>query len=88
MARGKASVQFNHHLGDVLTQFLDDTSNVPMAAGEDGQVQKQCVAEAETDLGEHVAEQLRAAYAELLNEPIPDHLNKLLATLCKVEGKS
>lgn len=35
-----------------------------------------------------IVDQLRRAYDELLNEPVPDHLRKLLADLSDAEDKS
>jgi hypothetical protein len=42
----------------------------------------------ESELSEHIVGQLRMAYDELLNAPIPDHLQKLLTDLLDEEGKS
>jgi hypothetical protein len=39
-------------------------------------------------LAAHLVDQLRQAYDELLNEPVPPHLQKLLAELGKAEEKS
>ncbi len=40
------------------------------------------------ELAEHITNHLRVAYDELLNEPVPEHLKRLLANLCEAEDKS
>ncbi len=88
MARGKASVQRRDHVSIDPPPNVDGRSLLTLVANRTNSAQTACAPEADTGLAEHIVDQLRVAYDELLSAPIPDHLNKLLADLCKAEGKS
>ena len=86
MPRGKASVQ----LYDARTQIPAGISVEHGNADVDEAIELAGADEAprESELSEHIVGQLRMAYDELLNAPIPDHLRKLLTDLLDQEGKS
>jgi hypothetical protein len=85
MARGKASVQRYEHVGEGPRGHLNGGANLTIVTGVAPRAETQCVPEASSSLAEHIVDQLRVAYDGLLSAPIPDHLNKLLADLCKAE---
>jgi anti-sigma factor NepR-like protein len=86
MPRGKATVQlYNATMRDpprILVQSGDgdvaEAVKLPQTSERTG----------DSELSEHIVGQLRVAYDELLNAPIPDHLQKLLTNLLDQEGKS
>jgi hypothetical protein len=88
MARGKASVQRYEHVGDDPRGNLNGRANLTLVTGGARSAETLCVPEANSSLAEHIVDQLRVAYDGLLSAPIPDHLNKLLADLCKAEEQS
>jgi Anti-sigma factor NepR len=88
MVRGKASVQLSDPAGGHLTPSRPDRPQTRHMTGEPEPDDKQRGSEAKAELAEHIVGQLRLAYDELLNAPIPDHLQRLLAALGKAGGKS
>lgn len=88
MVRGKPSVQLYDDVEANLTGAFNGRSNSALLAIELQEESKQSEEKSPDELGEHIVDQLRAAYDELLNAPLPDHLQKLLTDLCKAEGRS
>ena len=88
MARGKASVQRYEHVGDDPRGKLNGRATLTLVTGRAQPAETQYVPKANPSLAEHIVDQLRVAYDGLLSAPIPDHLNKLLADLCKAEEQS
>lgn len=85
MPRGKASVQLYDTRSQNAAPIAVHGNN---CASEE--VKRDCALEAaeETELSEQIVDQLRMAYDELLNAPMPDHLQKLLTNLLDREDKS
>jgi hypothetical protein len=81
MPRGKVSVQHELALRPDIVRMLDGRADIAIFPGVDP-------ANQETPLAAHLVDQLRLAYDELLNEPVPSHLQRLLAELGKAEEKS
>jgi hypothetical protein len=82
MPRGKVHVQHEHDLRQDMTRVLDRPAEITVfpATDSDGY--------AASPLAAHLVDQLRYAYDELRNEPIPPHLQELLDDLCKAEEES
>jgi hypothetical protein len=89
MQRGKASVQHYQSGGQEMLKTLESRTGKAISMndsqrtgnGESGR-------EPEREMAGHIVDQLRRAYDELLHEPVPDHLRKLLAQLSEGEDKS
>ncbi len=88
MARGKASVQRRDHVSIDQPRNADGRSPLTLVASRTNSAPEPSAPKPDSGLAEHIVDQLRVAYDELLSAPIPDHLNKLLTDLCKAEGKS
>ena len=88
MARGKASVQRYERVGEDRPGNLNGQATLALVTGGAQPAAMQYLPEAGPSLAEHIVDQLRVAYDGLLSAPIPDHLNKLLADLCKAEEQS
>jgi len=97
MPREKVFVQ-PHESGPAdLARILDARSDIALARDvanhlRNGTVQPNNfltnAVESDPELAEYIVDHLRAAYDELLNEPVPDHLMELLAHLYDAEDKS
>lgn len=87
MQSGKPSVQhLQRFMQDVTTAF--DYRAKMGQAGDREEPMPDSNGEGDPELGGQIVNQLRYAYDELLDEPIPDHLLKLLEKLSDPEGKS
>lgn len=86
MPRGKASVQLYDGTIHGPSRISVQGGNADVA--EAVKLPSTSEVSREGELSEHIVGQLRMAYDELLNAPIPDHLQKLLTDLLDQEGKS
>jgi hypothetical protein len=86
MQRRKPSVQHYHTAQDMLKKCKCGTDNTN-SAGEPCEGRDDPHA-GEQELAGRIVQQLRFAYDELLNEPIPDHLRKLLSDLSEKEDNA
>jgi len=82
MPRGKVSVQHELASRQDMMRMLDGRADIAIFPGADP------AGYDEIPLAAHLVDQLRLAYDELLSEPVPPHLQKLLAELGKAEEKS
>jgi hypothetical protein len=83
MQRGKPSVQHYRTAQDMLKKCECGTEKT-ILAGEPREARHDTHG-GEGELAGRIVQQLRFAYDELLNEPIPDHLRKLLSDLSERE---
>jgi hypothetical protein len=81
MQRGKPSVQHYRTAQDMLKKCECGTEKTISAGDHDAHG-------GEGELAGRIVQQLRFAYDELLNEPIPDHLRKLLSDLSEREDNA
>jgi hypothetical protein len=85
MQRGKPSVQHYHTAQDMLKKRECGTEKTISASDPRGGRDD---AHGDGELAGRIVQQLRYAYDELLHEPIPDHLRKLLSDLSEREDNA
>jgi hypothetical protein len=87
MQRGKPSVQHYEGTAQEMLKTLESDGTKVISLRGVGQSRNGGEDPAGGEPAGHIVQQLRLAYDELLCEPIPDHLRKLLATLSELEDK-
>jgi hypothetical protein len=86
MQRGKPSVQHYHTAQDMLKKCECGTEKTNSAGNP--REPRDDARGSEGELAGRIVQQLRFAYDELLSEPIPDHLRKLLSDLSEREDNA
>lgn len=88
MQRGKPSVQHYDHTAQDMLKTRECGTEKTISAGDAGEGRDSASGGGEKELAGRIVQQLRFAYDELLHEPIPDHLRKLLSDLSEREDKA
>jgi hypothetical protein len=88
MQRGKPSVQHYDHTAPNMLKTRECGTDKSIILDCSGQDRTDASGAGEKELAGRIVEQLRFAYDELLHEPIPDHLRKLLSDLSDREDKA
>lgn len=87
MQRGKPSVQRYHHPAQDRLKMPESRTEIIISEEKTGEV-RDGASGGEQELAGRIVQQLRVAYDELLHEPIPDHLRKLLSDLSEKEDNA